>query len=223
MDPYLENSPYWRDFHDRLMTHISESLEAALGDQYAAVVNDRLYGLEQTREEVREPYIEIVEPKAGNRLITAIEVLSPDNKHPGPGRQSYLQKRDEFWRGGAHLVEIDLLREGQRVLRAVPDPESCPATSQYIVSVSRRPRCELYPIALRSPLPLINIPLAASDPDVVLDLQAEVAEVWERGPFRKLVPYDRPPPGLSAEDREWCRECLTAAGIGSESNPDPTL
>ncbi|HEY2893587.1 MAG TPA: DUF4058 family protein, partial [Pirellulales bacterium] len=28
------------------------------------------------REEVREPFIEIIEPAAGNRLVTAIEVLS---------------------------------------------------------------------------------------------------------------------------------------------------
>ncbi len=50
-----------------------------------------------TDEQVREPYIEIVEPVAGNRLVTAIEVLSPDNKLPGPGRRMYLRKRRERW------------------------------------------------------------------------------------------------------------------------------
>lgn len=34
-------------------------------------------------EEIREPYIQIFEPAAGNTLITAIGVLSPDNKMPG--------------------------------------------------------------------------------------------------------------------------------------------
>src|SRR5689334_18685597 len=38
------------------------------------------------RDEVREPKIHIIEPAAGNRLVTAIEVLSPDNKAAGPGR-----------------------------------------------------------------------------------------------------------------------------------------
>src|SRR5579862_3704090 len=42
------------------------------------------------REELRQPFIEIIEPAAGNRVVTAIEVLSPDNKRPGPGRRSYL-------------------------------------------------------------------------------------------------------------------------------------
>src|SRR5262245_41879440 len=43
------------------------------------------------REAVREPLIEILEPSAGNRVVTAIEILSPDNKAPGPGRDSYLR------------------------------------------------------------------------------------------------------------------------------------
>src|SRR5229473_173178 len=52
------------------------------------------------REEVRQPLIHIIEPAAGNRIVTAIEVLSPDNKLSGPGRTSYLQQRDEFWNAG---------------------------------------------------------------------------------------------------------------------------
>ena len=53
------------------------------------------------RDEIREPLIHIIEPAADNRLVTAIEVLSPENKARGPGRTSYLRKRDEFWQGGA--------------------------------------------------------------------------------------------------------------------------
>src|SRR5262245_12081510 len=40
-------------------------------------------------EEVRQPLIHIIEPAAGYRLITSLEVLSPDNKRSGPGRKSY--------------------------------------------------------------------------------------------------------------------------------------
>jgi len=42
---------------------------------------------------------------------------SPDNKRSGEGRDSYLRKRDELWESRAHLVEIDLLRDGTRSLR----------------------------------------------------------------------------------------------------------
>ena len=71
---------------------------------------------EMSSEEMREPYIEIVET-AGNRLITAIEVLSPDNKLPGEGRRQYLKKRKEIRANRANLVEIDLLRAGRTTFK----------------------------------------------------------------------------------------------------------
>jgi hypothetical protein len=46
---------------------------------------------------------------AGNRVVTSIEVLSPDNKEPGAGRISYLKKREEMPSAGVNPVEIDLL------------------------------------------------------------------------------------------------------------------
>src|SRR5262249_40382647 len=70
-----------------------------------------------SHEEIRQPYLTIIEPAARNRIITAIEVLSPSNKESGEGRKSYLAKRDEFWDAGVNLVEIDLLREGARTIR----------------------------------------------------------------------------------------------------------
>src|SRR5207248_2402506 len=55
-------------------------------------------------------------------LVTAIEVLSPTNKR-GDGRLEYLARRMRILSSTAHLVEIDLLRAGQRVPAkpALPD------------------------------------------------------------------------------------------------------
>jgi hypothetical protein len=72
----------------------------------------------------------------------------------------------------------------------------------------------LYHLELTKPLKTINVPLAASDPDVVLDLQSSVAHVWRKGAFRKLVDYERTLPGLTPADMEWCRERLRQAGLG---------
>src|SRR5580658_4716145 len=69
------------------------------------------------RAELRQPYIEIIAPAVGNRVVTTIEVLSPDNKRRGGGRKSYLKKREEYWSAGANLMEIDLLRSGLRTVR----------------------------------------------------------------------------------------------------------
>jgi hypothetical protein len=170
--------------------------------------------MEIVQEEISQPVIHILEPAADGRLITAIEVLSPDNKDPGDGQDSYLQKRDEVWHADAHLVEIDLLREGDRSWHVEPDEAEDTSKWQYVVTVSRRPRyCEFYPASLRERLPRVGIPLAAGDPDVTLDLQAVFARCWQTGPYPALLRYDQAPPGdLSEDDGAWCRRQLVAAG-----------
>lgn len=50
--------------------------------------------LEMWREEVREPFIQIIELAAGNRVVTTIEVLSPGNKTAFGGRSGIE------WQGG---------------------------------------------------------------------------------------------------------------------------
>jgi hypothetical protein len=63
-------------------------------------------------EEV-ERWLEIRE--ATGRLITVIELLSPTNKLESDERDRYLRKRRGFMGGGANLVEIDLVRQGDPV------------------------------------------------------------------------------------------------------------
>ena len=52
---------------------------------------------------------------AAAELVTAIEILSPVNKRPGhEAHKSCLRKRRELLRSEANLMEIDLLRGGER-------------------------------------------------------------------------------------------------------------
>ena len=61
----------------------------------------------------------------GDVLITSIELLSPANKRPGAdGADAYQQKRQEVFNSTAHLVEIDLLRDGQRSSFIDPLPDA---------------------------------------------------------------------------------------------------
>jgi hypothetical protein len=168
------------------------------------------------REEIREPLIHIIEPAAGNRIVTAIEILSPTNKTPGPGRDSYLDKREEFWASGTSLVEIDLLREGERTVRVALEKLESLRPWHYLTAVTRRrpSRQEVYAIPLQQRLPRIDIPLASDDKDVVLDLQAVFTRCWDEGPYPELLRYDQPPPGrLAADEVRWCEERLQAAGM----------
>ena len=65
------------------------------------------------------------------RLVTAIEILSPTNKR-GRGRRQYLKKRRELLLSKVHILEIDLVRRGQRVPMRTPLPEK-----PYFVFLSR--------------------------------------------------------------------------------------
>lgn len=168
-------------------------------------------------EEIREPYIQIIEPTAGNRVITTIEVLSPTNKTAGHGLDAYARKRQELWGSGVNLVEIDLLRAGEKTVR-VPQRRLDPLRPwHYVVAITRRKpfREEVYAIKLDARLPRIGVPLAPEDKDAVVDLQAVITRCWDEGPYPELLRYDEPPPGaLSQEEIAWC------AALANESKAD---
>jgi len=102
---------------------------------------DRHLVFERTAEEIRQPVLHIVEPAAGNRVVTAIEVLSPDNKTAGPGRKSYLKKCGELRQALANLVEIDLLRGGAPLLRKWEPAADGNAAWTYSTKSRPRPTC----------------------------------------------------------------------------------
>jgi hypothetical protein len=169
-------------------------------------------------EPITETYLEILEARSGHRVITAIEFLSPTNKVPGPGQDLYLKKEKELRQAGVSLVEIDLVRSGQRMLAGashlVPDPYQTP----YIVCVRRgwRPNpLEFYRLPLRERLKAIRIPLRETDADVPLDLQALVDRVYRLGRYEQEFDYRQPPePPLDAADAAWADELLRGRGLG---------
>lgn len=145
-------------------------------------------------------------------LVTAIEVLSPWNK-TGKGYDEYVEKRQKLLLSTAHLIEIDLLRAGQRVPMQDPLPPA-----DYFVLVGRadrRPVTDVWPIQLNETLPnKIPVPLLKGDPDVLLDLQRVVTSVYDAFGYRYLIDYSQPPRvPLPATSMQWLRERFRAAGI----------
>lgn len=168
------------------------------------------------RDEVREPAIHIIDPSDQTRIITAIEVLSPANKAPGPGRESYLDKRQEYWDAGTNLVEIDLLRAGKSTARIEEEKLERLRPWDYLVLVTRHCpyRQEVYAIPLSRVLPRVAIPLAGGDRDVVLDLQSVFSRCWEEGPYPDVLHYDSPPAVvMSAAHLAWSQDLLTKTGL----------
>jgi hypothetical protein len=163
--------------------------------------------------EVHESRIEIVDAYNDMKLVTLIELLSPTNKLPGPGLNSYQQKQQEILDRDCHLIEIDLLRRGEHVL-AVPEWKLAELRDHtYLACVARWPqrnRYELYPMSLREPLAEISVPLADPDPDVVLSLQEVLTQVYDEGRYQRRVRYDEPcEPLLDETDQAWANQVLS--------------
>jgi hypothetical protein len=166
--------------------------------------------------EIHESYVEILDHYSSQKLVTVIEVVSPTNKCDGPGRESYLAKQQEIRSSTVHLVEIDLLRTGRHVL-AVPEwIARGSGPYHYLSGINRargtRDEFDLYPRQLPERLARIAIPLADKDPDVVLDIQAVLAQSYEDGDYRDRIDYRaRCHPALSAADQRWASSIIKKA------------
>jgi hypothetical protein len=151
-----------------------------------AVAEPVVIHLDEEEEPATETFLEIVDAGSRQRVVTVIEALSSSNKWPGKGRTPYRRKQHQLKKARVSLVEIDLLRAGQRVL-AVPLDRIPPThRTTYQVSVRRgwQPQdIEVYPVPLRERLPVIGIPLRQSDADVPLDLQGLIDQCYQRGRY----------------------------------------
>lgn len=169
--------------------------------------------------EIHESYVEIRDLRTNQRVVTVIEVVSPTNKRPGPGQDSYLTRQREVLQSTAHLVEIDLLRGGQSVV-SVPGESLAPlAAYHYLACVNPGPpdrgKCRLYPRYVWERLPRIGVPLADGDPDVPLDVQAAIEQVYEAGRYREVLDYRLGcVPPLEAEARTWAETLVAEARKG---------
>ncbi len=171
--------------------------------------------------EVQEPLvtegsISICE-RRGGRVVTVIEFLSIANKSAGVGQQKYAEKQQQVLRSDASLVEIDLVRAGQRVL-ALPEHAIPPQLrGDYMACISpgwQRNRRELYPMPVRQRLPLLPIPLRQSESRLSLDLQAVLDRAYLTGRYDRLDYGAELNPALSAEDDAWAKTLLSLRSPG---------
>ncbi|MBD3560582.1 DUF4058 family protein, partial [Planktothrix sp. FACHB-1355] len=139
-------------------------------------------------------------------VVTAIEILSPKNKRPGEGRNTYERKRNQVLASATHLVEIDLLRGGK------PFPISSKNLGDYRILIcrgDRRPTGELYAFSLRQSIPPVPIPLMPGEAEPILNLQPLLDRVYQKGRYYLAIDYTKPPqPPLSEQDTQWMEVLL---------------
>jgi len=177
--------------------------------------------LELNPREHREGYLEIHEVPNG-RLVTSLELLSPTNKQPGAGRESYLAKQWRLYGQGVHLVELDFLRGGLNTVLAAAERLASLGPFHYLAGIYRayEPlKYEAIPWAVRDPFPTIPVPLDEGVPEVALNLGEVFRRTWATGAFHRLLPYESEPrPPLAPGDAEWADGLLRAAGLRGEPN-----
>jgi len=197
----------------RAVEHPAPYVESSVSNGDVAVAEPLVVHLAD--ESVTQGFIEILDAGSGNRVVTVIEVLSPANKHSGDGQDQYRQKQRELHAGGVNLVEIDLLRAGQRVLSVATDRLPPAQRTSYMICVRRacRPgQYEIFPITVRQRLPRFRIPLRPDDADVILDLQDLLARCYRNGRYHTLDYTKDAEPPLRGEDARWADELLRGAG-----------
>ena len=149
-----------------------------------------------------------VRSRKSNKLVTAIEVLSPTNKVDRRGRKKYVRKRQDLIESGVNLLELDLMRRGRRL----PMHPGVPAGDYFAVlcRVADAPRATLYRWTVRDRLPTIPVPLGVKDPDAAAALQEAFVATYERLGLDYQLPYGEPlDPPFREADAAWLAEVLS--------------
>ncbi|MGF1582433.1 MAG: DUF4058 family protein [Gemmataceae bacterium] len=176
------------------------------------------WNIPSTHEELREYYVEIFATTGRDEPLTVIEFLSFPNKTIGnKGHELYRTRQRKALADDSHILEIDLLRTGVHTVLAPQERILRRGKSHYLVSLSRsggREFCEVWGFTLRDRLPKVAVPVAGSDPDLVLDLQTLLARCYEAGGFGRRIDYtDDPFLPLSRNLAEWAVPWLRQHGI----------
>jgi uncharacterized protein DUF4058 len=142
------------------------------------------------------------------RIVTVIEVLSPANKTRTGYGIVYRAKRADYLASEVNLVEIDMLRTGERPPLQNPPPTP---SDYYILAcpAATFPQAGFWPLSVRDKLPLVPIPLDPVCEPVLLDLRACLDRAYDGGRYAGEIDYSHAPnPPLDEPDATWARELL---------------
>jgi len=160
---------------------------------------------------ITEGYLEVREVGT-ETLVTTIEILSPTNKRLGKGRQMYEEKRQQVLGSHTNLVEIDLLRKGERMKFFDSN-----VVSQYSILVCRgnqRPYADLYAFNLPDVIPNFPLPLRSGDSEPNVDLLTLLNEMYDIYGYDLVIDYSKEAvPPLSEADVVWTNQLLQKKGL----------
>ncbi len=184
---------------------VSVAGKAPIGSGPTALLEPPLRVPTVIEAEVPVHFVEVREV-ASMLVVTVIEVLSPSNKG-GEGRADYLRKRRTILSSDVNLIELDLLRGGERP----PMRDKLPDFPYFalIHRAALRPMTDVWPIGLRDRLPAVPVPLLPPDADARLDLQEVFSGAFDSVDYGRAIDYSRPlTPPLLESDALWVQDVL---------------
>ncbi|MFO7538783.1 MAG: DUF4058 family protein [Chloroflexota bacterium] len=123
-----------------------------------------------------------------------------------------LNKRRTLSLSYVNLVEVDLLRQGERHPIAPTLPPN-----PYFIFVRRNNETSLgiWPLDIDKPIPIVPISLLDTDHDIPLDLGQALHNIYDRAAYDLRLDYSEPPPppDLSPETQNWLDEHLQTQGL----------
>lgn len=122
---------------DVRITESQTTWQPSPGGRATAVIDEPML-LEPVGDPIRQRNV-VIYDAAGNRMVTAIEVLSPWNKSTGKAVAAYLEKREKYIDSETNLVEIDLIRTGDWTDMIGPYHVPAHARKTYRVTVTHAP------------------------------------------------------------------------------------
>ncbi len=208
-----EEGKQWLRRPDVRVVEKPTSWQPEAGQSSTAVLDEPML-LEMVGDPIRQRSV-LIYDSAGNRIVTAIEILSPWNKAAGHGLLNYMEKREKYINSELNLVEIDLIRTGDwtRMIGPYRAPERGLTTYRVTVTPAEDRWAYHYPISIRSKLPTIKIPLRPQDAPAKLNLQELIEKAYVMGRYNR-IDYSKPcTPPLIGPEQEWVDEVLRAAGM----------
>jgi hypothetical protein len=120
-----------------------------------------------------------------------------------------LAKRAALLQSPAHLVELGLLRGGERLAMEEPLPSA--AYYVFISHAEHRPDCGVWPIQIQERLPRIPVPLSGSE-TVPLDLETVLKTIYSAAAYADMLHYEHgAEPPLSPPEAAWAEALLAGA------------
>ena len=202
-----ENETLLRRPDVRVVEH-STGWQPEEGSISTAVLDEPML-LEPFGDPIRERSV-LIYDSAGNRIVTAIEILSPWNKAPGVALRTYLDKREKYLNSEINLVEIDLIRGGNwtKMIGPYAVPKHGLSTYRVTVTQPEMPGPYHYPIPLGSRLPTIKVPLRPQDTPPRLNLQELLDKAYMMGRYNR-IDYSKPcDPPFTESEQAWVEEVL---------------